>query len=103
MKVKLVVNEMEKGVQKLKRSLVWFSNMVGLMDKGRTRLHLVRGSEIKDRAENLLRRLGVGKRGCLPKCDWHQLMWDMGPKPGQHPGGMMGLGAGEEVREEIRL
>ncbi|OPJ84148.1 hypothetical protein AV530_015634 [Patagioenas fasciata monilis] len=25
------------------------------------------------------------------------LMWDMVPKPGQHPGGMMGLDPGEEL------
>lgn len=62
MKVKLLFDAMERGVQKLKRSLRGFSNMVGLMDKGGTRLHLLRRSEkqvtvTEERGENLFRRL----------------------------------------------
>lgn len=34
MKVKLLFDAMEKRVQKPKRGLRWFGNMVGLMDKG---------------------------------------------------------------------
>lgn len=64
MKVKLLFDVMEKGVQKLKRGLRWFSNMVGLMNKGDVSA-LLRGSEKKSHVthpvtqerEDLFRRL----------------------------------------------
>lgn len=59
--MKLLFDVMEKGVQKLKRGLRWFSNMVGLMDKGDVSA-LLRGSE-KKKSRNS--SCNSGKRGSV--------------------------------------